>query len=60
MDVDKALERFLASAVAIVIHKVAERFQGFRVKIDAFFVLRYNYLVKKLAMLVKMEVILAL
>ena len=61
MDVDEALERFLAAAVTFIIVRGAKGFPGFRVKIEAIFLfLGDSYLVDDLAMLVKMEVNIAI
>ena len=61
MDVDEALERFLAAAVTIIVIRGAKRFPGFRVKIEAIFLfLGDSYLVEDLAMLIKMEVNIAI
>jgi hypothetical protein len=61
VDVDEALERFLAAAVTFIIVRGAKGFPGFRVKIEAIFLfLGDSYLVEDLAMLVKIEVNLAI
>ena len=61
VDVNEALERFLAAVVTFIVARGAKRFPGFSVIIEAIFLLlRDSYLVEDLAMLVNMEVNLAL
>lgn len=62
VDVYETLKRFLAAVVTfIIIARDAKRFPGFSVIIEAIsFLLGDSYLVEDLAMLVKMEVNLAL
>ena len=61
VDVNKPLERFLAAVVTFIVARGTKRFPGFSVIIEAIFLLlRDSYLVEDLAMLVNMEVNLAL